>query len=44
LTAYVAAIPTQLIVYPDIALLGAARSSTLLAQIGSQSDRSTAVQ
>jgi glucokinase len=44
LTAYVAAIPTQLIVYPDIALLGAARSGTLLAQIGSPSDRSTAVQ
>lgn len=30
LTAYVAAIPTQLIVYPDIALLGAARSGILL--------------
>jgi glucokinase len=31
LTAYVAGIPTQLIVYPDIALLGAARSGLLLA-------------
>ena len=31
LSAYVAAIPTQLIVYPDIALLGAARSGALLA-------------
>ena len=31
LTPYVAAIPTNLIVYPDIALLGAARSGTLLA-------------
>jgi glucokinase len=31
LTAYVAAIPTQLIVYPDIALLGAARSGITLA-------------
>jgi glucokinase len=31
LTAYVAAIPTQLIVNPDMALLGAARSGTLLA-------------
>lgn len=30
LTPYVAAIPTNLIVYPDIALLGAARSGTLL--------------
>jgi glucokinase len=44
LTAYVAAIPTQLIVYPDIALLGAARAGTLLAPIGSPHDRSTAVQ
>jgi len=32
LTAYVAAIPTQLIVYPDIALLGAARSGVMLAR------------
>ena len=31
LTPYVAAIPTQLIVYPDIALLGAARSGIMLA-------------
>jgi glucokinase len=31
LTDYVAAIPTRLIVYPDIALLGAARSGVLLA-------------
>ena len=31
LTPYVAAIPTNLIVYPDIALLGAARSGVLLA-------------
>jgi glucokinase len=30
LTPYVAAIPTQLIVYPDIALLGAARSGVML--------------
>jgi glucokinase len=30
LSAYLAAIPTQLIVYPDIALLGAARSGILL--------------
>jgi glucokinase len=30
LTAYVAAIPTQLIVNPDLALLGAARSGTIL--------------
>jgi glucokinase len=33
LTAYVAAIPTQLIVNPDIALLGAARSSMVLAAV-----------
>jgi len=32
LTAYVAAIPTYLIVYPDIALLGAARSAIMLAR------------
>ena len=31
LRAYVAAIPTQLIAYPDIALLGAARSGVILA-------------
>jgi glucokinase len=36
LTAYVAAIPTQLIVYPDIALLGAARSGLLLAPAASK--------
>jgi glucokinase len=33
LTAYVAAIPTRLIVNPDIALLGAARSSMVLAPV-----------
>jgi glucokinase len=35
LTPYVAAIPTQLIVYPDIALLGAARSGIMLAPAAS---------
>jgi glucokinase len=35
LTAYVAAIPTQLIVSPDIALLGAARSGLMLAPAAS---------
>lgn len=35
LTAYVAAIPTKLIVYPDIALLGAARSGVVLAPAAS---------
>ena len=35
LTAYVAAIPTQLIVNPDIALLGAARSSMVLGSAAS---------
>ncbi|HTC53924.1 MAG TPA: glucokinase [Steroidobacteraceae bacterium] len=39
LTAYVAAIPTQLIVNPDIALLGAARSSMVLAPIRVQHGR-----
>jgi glucokinase len=32
LTAYVAAIPTKLIVYPDLALLGAGRSGLILTQ------------
>jgi glucokinase len=36
LTPYVAAIPTQLIVYPDIALLGAARSGVVLAPAASK--------
>src|ERR1700728_5106943 len=36
LTPYVAAIPTQLIVYPDIALLGAARSGSLFAPAASK--------
>jgi len=36
LSAYVAAIPTRLIVYPDIALLGAARSGSLLAPAASK--------
>lgn len=36
LTPYVAAIPTQLNVYPDIALLGAARSGTVLAPAASK--------
>jgi len=36
LSPYVAAIPTNLIVYPDIALLGAARSGTLLAPAASK--------
>jgi glucokinase len=35
LRAYVAAIPTKLIVYPDIALLGAARSGVVLAPAAS---------
>jgi len=43
LSPYVAAIPTKLIVSPDIALLGAARSAILI-RIGSPSDGSTAVQ
>jgi len=33
---FVAAIPTQLIVYPDIALLGAARSAVVLGSAGSK--------
>jgi len=36
LTPYVAAIPTSLIVYPDIALLGAARSGVMLAPAASK--------
>jgi glucokinase len=36
LTPYVAAIPTQLIVYPDLALLGAARSGIMLAPAASK--------
>jgi glucokinase len=36
LTPYVVAIPTQLIVYPDIALLGAARSGSLLASVAAR--------
>jgi glucokinase len=36
LKGYVAEIPTQLIVYPDIALLGAARSGMLLARAASR--------
>jgi glucokinase len=36
LTAYVAAIPTKLIVNPDIALLGAARSAIMLAPVASK--------
>lgn len=36
LTPYVAAIPTQLIVYPDIAMLGAARSGVMLAPADSK--------
>jgi glucokinase len=36
LTPYVAAIPTNLIVYPDIALLGAARSGVVLAPAASK--------
>lgn len=36
LSAYVAAIPTRLIVYPDIALLGAARSGLVLAPAASR--------
>jgi glucokinase len=36
LTPYVAAIPTQLIVYPDLALLGAARSGIILAPAASK--------
>ena len=36
LTAYVAAIPTRLIVNPDIALLGAARSGLMLARAASK--------
>jgi len=36
LSAYVAAIPTQLIVNPDVALLGAARSSIMFAPVASR--------
>jgi glucokinase len=35
LTPYVAAIPTKLIVYPDVALLGAARAGVILARAAS---------